>query len=62
MSVLGSTVSDDLCVFRCRFPFPRREDTHPRLRPGDTAIFANLPAHKVGGIRKSVKAASKPRR
>ncbi|GLS44254.1 transposase [Methylobacterium brachythecii] len=29
----------------------------PTLRPGDTVILDNLPAHKVAGVRKAVQAA-----
>jgi transposase len=29
----------------------------PALRPGDTVILDNLPAHKVAGVRKAVQAA-----
>ena len=29
----------------------------PQLRPGDTVVMDNLPAHKGGGVRKAIKAA-----
>ena len=34
-----------------------REGSHPELDPGDIVVMDNLPAHRVGGIRKAIEAA-----